>query len=67
MLFDELILVLDLEMVWEVLDVMCSLVDLGMIMVVVIYEVGFVREVVDWIVLMVDGLLVEEVILDEFF
>lgn len=42
MLFDELILVLDLEMIKEVFDIMIELVEEGMIMLCVIYEMGFV-------------------------
>ncbi|ABG51250.1 MAG: amino acid ABC transporter ATP-binding protein [Trichodesmium sp. St16_bin4-tuft] len=67
MLFDEPTSALDPEMVREVLDVMRSLADSGMTMVVVTHEVGFAREVADRIVLMADGLLVEEATPDEFF
>jgi ABC-type polar amino acid transport system, ATPase component len=67
MLFDEPTSALDPEMVREVLDVMRSLADSGMTMVVVTHEVGFAREVADRIVLMADGLLVEEAIPEEFF
>jgi general L-amino acid transport system ATP-binding protein len=67
MLFDEPTSALDPEMVREVLDVMRSLADSGMTMVVVTHEVGFAREVADRIVLMADGLLVEEGIPEEFF
>lgn len=42
MLFDELILVFDLEMIKEVLDIMIEFVEEGMIMFCVIYEMGFV-------------------------
>ncbi len=67
MLFDEPTSALDPEMVREVLDVMRSLADSGMTMVVVTHEVGFAREVADRIVLMADGLLVEEATPEEFF
>ena len=67
MLFDEPTSALDPEMVREVLDVMRSLADSGMTMVVVTHEVGFAREVADQIVLMADGLLVEEATPEEFF
>lgn len=60
MLFDEPTSALDPEMVREVLDVMRSLADSGMTMVVVTHEVGFAREVADRIVLMDQGVLVEE-------
>lgn len=59
MLFDEFILVLDLEMVGEVLNVMKDFVKEGMIMVIVIYEMGFVREVGDRIIFMDGGKIVE--------
>ena len=67
MLFDEPTSALDPEMVREVLDAMRSLADSGMTMVVVTHEVGFAREVADRIVLMADGLLVEEATPEEFF
>ncbi|MBE9098527.1 amino acid ABC transporter ATP-binding protein [filamentous cyanobacterium LEGE 07170] len=67
MLFDEPTSALDPEMVREVLDVMRSLADSGMTMVVVTHEVGFAREVADRVVLMADGLLVEEATPEVFF
>ncbi len=68
MLFDEPTSALDPEMVREVLDVMQTLAkDSGMTMVVVTHEVGFAREVADRVVLMADGLLVEEATPEEFF
>ncbi|MBR8826580.1 MAG: amino acid ABC transporter ATP-binding protein [Gomphosphaeria aponina SAG 52.96 = DSM 107014] len=67
MLFDEPTSALDPEMVREVLDVMRNLADSGMTMVVVTHEVGFAREVADRIVLMADGILVEEATPEEFF
>ncbi|NJN87768.1 MAG: amino acid ABC transporter ATP-binding protein [Leptolyngbyaceae cyanobacterium SL_7_1] len=67
MLFDEPTSALDPEMVREVLDVMRTLADSGMTMVVVTHEVGFAREVADRVVLMADGLLVEEATPEEFF
>ncbi|NEP81807.1 MAG: amino acid ABC transporter ATP-binding protein [Okeania sp. SIO3C4] len=67
MLFDEPTSALDPEMVREVLDVMRNLADEGMTMVVVTHEVGFAREVADRIVLMADGLLIEEATPEEFF
>ena len=67
MLFDEPTSALDPEMVREVLDVMHSLANSGMTMVVVTHEVGFAREVANRIVLMADGLLVEEATPEEFF
>lgn len=67
MLFDEPTSALDPEMVREVLDVMRSLAQSGMTMVVVTHEVGFAREVADRIVLMDDGRVIEEASPDEFF
>jgi general L-amino acid transport system ATP-binding protein len=67
MLFDEPTSALDPEMVREVLDVMRTLANEGMTMVCVTHEVGFAREVADRVVLMADGLLVEEASPEEFF
>jgi general L-amino acid transport system ATP-binding protein len=67
MLFDEPTSALDPEMVREVLDTMRSLADDGMTMVCVSHEVGFAREVADRVVLMAEGLLVEENTPEEFF
>ncbi|MBG0749143.1 MAG: amino acid ABC transporter ATP-binding protein [Planktothrix agardhii KL2] len=67
MLFDEPTSALDPEMVREVLDVMRTLAESGMTMVCVTHEVGFAREVADRIVLMADGILVEEGTPEEFF
>jgi general L-amino acid transport system ATP-binding protein len=67
MLFDEPTSALDPEMVREVLDAMRSLAQSGMTMVVVTHEVGFAREVADRIVLMDEGVLVEEATPTEFF
>lgn len=59
-LFDEFIFVLDLEMIGDVLDVMKKLVYDGMLMIVVMYEMGFVKEVVDCVIFMVDGEVLED-------
>ncbi|PZO38297.1 MAG: amino acid ABC transporter ATP-binding protein [Pseudanabaena frigida] len=67
MLFDEPTSALDPEMVREVLDVMRSLANSGMTMVVVTHEVGFAREVADRIVFMDGGVIVEEATPEEFF
>ncbi|MEL7036001.1 MAG: amino acid ABC transporter ATP-binding protein [Cyanobacteria bacterium J06592_8] len=67
MLFDEPTSALDPEMVREVLDVMRTLASEGMTMVCVTHEVGFAREVADRVVLMADGVLVEEGTPEEFF
>ncbi|MDX2100771.1 MAG: amino acid ABC transporter ATP-binding protein [Leptolyngbyaceae cyanobacterium bins.59] len=67
MLFDEPTSALDPEMVREVLDVMRSLAQSGMTMIVVTHEVGFAREVADRIVFMDGGLVVEEASPTDFF
>ncbi len=67
MLFDEPTSALDPEMVREVLDVMRTLANSGITMVCVTHEVGFAREVADRVVLMADGMLVEEATPAEFF
>ncbi|MDS0299426.1 amino acid ABC transporter ATP-binding protein [Halogeometricum sp. S1BR25-6] len=59
MLFDEVTSALDPELVGEVLEVMRTLADEGMTMMVVTHEMGFAREVGDRIVLMSDGRVVE--------
>ncbi|MFO7462122.1 MAG: amino acid ABC transporter ATP-binding protein [Desulfatiglandales bacterium] len=60
MLFDEATSALDPEMIGEVLDVMKTLAREGMTMVVVTHEMGFAREVSDWMVFMENGSIVEE-------
>ncbi|GBO52092.1 ATP-binding protein of amino acid ABC transporter [Pseudanabaena sp. lw0831] len=67
MLFDEPTSSLDPEIVREVLNVMRSLADSGMTMVVVTHEVDFAREVVDRIVFMDGGVIVEEATPEVFF
>lgn len=59
MLFDEPTSALDPELVGEVLDVMRSLADAGMTMVVVTHEMGFAREVGDHLIFMDDGYVIE--------
>ena len=59
MLFDEPTSALDPEMIGEVLDVMVTLANEGMTMVVVTHEMGFAREVADRIVFMDRGQIVE--------
>ena len=59
MLFDEPTSALDPELVGEVLDVMRQLAEDGMTMVVVTHEIGFAREVGDWLVFMDEGVVVE--------
>lgn len=60
MLFDEPTSALDPEMVGEVLEVMRSLADKGMTMVIVTHEMGFAREVSDRILFMDQGIIMEE-------
>ncbi len=60
MLFDEPTSALDPEMVGEVLDVMKSLAQGGMTMVVVTHEMGFAREVGKRAIFMDEGKIVEE-------
>ncbi len=67
MLFDEPTSALDPEMVGEVLDVMKSLAESGMTMVVVTHEMGFAKEVGTRIMFMNDGVIAEEATPDEFF
>lgn len=59
MLFDEPTSALDPELVGEVLATMKELAREGMTMVVVTHEMGFAREVADWIVYLHDGRIVE--------
>ncbi|WP_170008808.1 amino acid ABC transporter ATP-binding protein [Bacillus fonticola] len=59
MLFDEPTSALDPELVGEVLATMKELAEEGMTMVVVTHEMGFAREVADWVVYMHDGRIVE--------
>ena len=67
MLFDEPTSALDPEMVGEVLDVMKSLADEGLTMVVVTHEMGFAREVATRVIFMNEGKLVEEGAPEEIF
>jgi polar amino acid transport system ATP-binding protein len=59
-LFDEPTSALDPEMIGEVLDVMKELAHEGMTMVVVSHEMGFAREVGDRVVMMDEGVIIEE-------
>ena len=60
MLFDEPTSALDPEMVGEVLDVMRSLAEEGMTMVIVTHEMGFAREVGDRLLFVDDGRIIEQ-------
>ncbi|WP_394147325.1 amino acid ABC transporter ATP-binding protein [Shewanella atlantica] len=59
MLFDEPTSALDPEMVGDVLDVMKSLANKGMTMVIVTHEMGFARDVSDRVIFMDGGVIVE--------
>lgn len=59
-LFDEPTSALDPEMVGEVLDVMKTLAEEGMTMIVVTHEMGFAKEVADKVIFMDGGYIVEE-------
>lgn len=67
LLFDEPTSALDPEMVKEVLDVMKSLANEGMTMVVVTHEMGFAKEVGDRVIFVDGGVIVEEGKPEEFF
>ena len=67
MLFDEPTSALDPEMVGEVLDVMRSLAEEGMTMVVVTHEMGFARQVADRVIFVDGGVIAEEGTPDEVF
>ena len=67
MLFDEPTSALDPEMVGEVLDVMKSLAQRGMTMIVVTHEMGFAREVSNRVLFMADGVIMEENTPEELF
>lgn len=60
MLFDEPTSALDPELVGDVLEVMRTLAQEGMTMIVVTHEIGFAREVCDRVVFMADGEIVEQ-------
>ncbi len=60
MLFDEATSALDPELVRGVLDVMRSLAEEGMTMVVVTHEMQFARDVADRVIFMEGGVVVEE-------
>jgi len=59
MLFDEPTSGLDPELVGEVLAVMKELAEEGITMVIVTHEMGFAREVADWVVYLDDGYIIE--------
>ncbi|TAH67749.1 MAG: amino acid ABC transporter ATP-binding protein [Anaerolineaceae bacterium] len=67
MLFDEPTSALDPEMVGEVLDLMESLAEEGMTMVVVTHEMRFAKKVATRVLFMDEGKIVEQNTPDEFF
>jgi len=67
MLFDEATSALDPEMVKEVLDVMISLAQDGMTMIVVTHEMGFAKSVAHRVLFMDEGEIIEENEPEEFF
>ena len=67
MFFDEPTSALDPELVGEVLDVMESVAAEGMTMVVVTHELRFARRVADTMLMMDDGLVIEEAPPEQLF
>lgn len=59
MLFDEPTSALDPELVGEVLETMKQLAKEGMTMIIVTHEMGFAKEVADWVAFMNQGRIVE--------
>lgn len=66
-LFDEPTSALDPEMVGEVLDLMKSLAEEGMTMVIVTHEMGFAKEVANRVLFIDEGKILEEGTPEEFF
>lgn len=67
MLFDEATSALDPEMVKEVLEVIRSLANTGITMILVTHEMGFAREVSNRVIFIDGGNIVEDAPPDEFF
>jgi polar amino acid transport system ATP-binding protein len=67
MLFDEPTSALDPELVGDVLDVMRTLANQGMTMIVVTHEIGFAKSVADQVVFMDGGVVVETGTPEEVF
>ena len=67
MLFDEPTSALDPEVTGEVLAVMRELAHDGTTMIVVTHEMGFAREVADRVVMMDDGVVIEDAPPEELF
>ena len=66
-LFDEPTSALDPEMVGEVLDLMKTLAEEGMTMVIVTHEMGFAREVADRVLFIDEGVIKEQGTPEEIF
>ncbi|MBR6666060.1 MAG: amino acid ABC transporter ATP-binding protein [Lachnospiraceae bacterium] len=66
-LFDEPTSALDPEMVGEVLDLMKSLAQDGMTMIIVTHEMGFAKEVANRVLFIDEGLILESAAPKEFF
>ena len=66
-LFDEPTSALDPEMVGEVLDLMKSLAEEGMTMIIVTHEMGFAKEVANRVLFIDEGKILEEKPPEEFF
>ena len=60
MFFDEPTSALDPEMIGEVLEVMQNMAQEGMTMVVVSHEMGFIREAASRVLMLADGMIIEE-------
>jgi ABC-type polar amino acid transport system ATPase subunit len=67
MLFDEATSALDPETIGEVLSVMEELASAGTTMIVVTHEMGFARQAANRVVMMDDGLIIEEGTPEHFF
>ncbi len=66
-LFDEATSALDPEVTGEVLTVMEEIASIGMTMIVVTHEMGFARHAADRVVMMDDGVILEEGPPEHFF
>ncbi|HEY5479004.1 MAG TPA: AAA family ATPase, partial [Gaiellaceae bacterium] len=67
MLFDEPTSALDPEVTGEVLDVMEELAHEGTTMIVVTHEMGFAKRAADRVVMMDEGVIIEEGSPEHFF
>ena len=67
LLFDEPTSALDPQMVGEVLNVMSTLAEEGMTMLIVTHEMAFARDISSHIIFMADGVIEEEGTSEEIF